>query len=112
MSYEWKISSLDYVVSQDGLSNVVTNLHWICSKKDENGNSGYRYGSHGLSAPDPENFVAWDDLDESTVLSWMTSDMAAKTAEGEQSEVDRVQAAIDAQIAEKANPTHGTGTPW
>lgn len=112
MSYQWKVSSLDYAVSQDDLSNVVTNVHWTCSKEDENGNSGYRYGSHGLSAPNPDNFVAWDDLDESTVLSWMTANMVAQTAEGEQSEVERVQTAVDAQIAEKANPTNGTGVPW
>ena len=112
MSYQWKVAALDYAVSQDGLANVVTNVHWTCSKEDENGNSGYAYGSHGLPAPDPSNFVAWDNLDEFTVLSWMTADMVAQTAEGEESEVDRVQASVDAQIAEKANPTHGSGVPW
>lgn len=112
MSYQWKVAALDYAVSQDGLANVVTTVHWTCSKEDENGNSGYAYGTHGLSAPDPANFTAWDDLDEFTVLSWMTSHMVAQTAEGEESEVDRVQASVDAQIAEKANPTHGTGVPW
>lgn len=112
MSHTWKVAALDYAVSQDGLSNVVTTVHWNCSKEDENGNTGYAYGTHGLSAPDPDNFTAWDDLDEFTVLSWMTSNMAAQTAEGEESEVDRVQASVDAQIAEKANPTNGTGVPW
>ena len=112
MSYEWKVSSLDYAVSQNGLSNVVTNVHWTCFKEDENGNSGYCYSSWSLPEPDPDNFVSWDDLDESTVLSWMTVNMVAQVAEGEQSEVDRVQASIDAQIAEKVNPTQGTGVPW
>ena len=112
MSYQWKVAALDYAVSQDGLSNVVTTVHWTCSKEDENGNTGYSYGSHDLSAPDPDNFTAWNDLDEFTVLSWMTSNMVAQVEEGEESEVDRVQASVDAQIAEKANPTHGTGVPW
>ena len=112
MSYTWKVSSLDYAVSQDGLSNVVTTVHWTCSKEDENGNSGYAYGTHGLPEPDPDNFVEWDALDESTVLSWMTADMASRADEGEETEVDRVQASVDAQIAEQANPTNGTGVPW
>lgn len=112
MAYTWKISAMDYAVSQDGLSNVVTTVHWTCSKEDENGNSGYSYGTHSLPAPAPDNFVDWDNLDEFTVLSWMTADMIAKTPEGDQSEVDRVQNSIDAQIAEKANPTRGTGVPW
>jgi len=105
MSHTWKVAALDYAVSQDGLSNVVTTVHWTCSKEDENGNSGYAYGTHGLPEPDPNSFVAWDALDESTVLSWMTSDMA-------EGEVDSIQASVDAQIAEQANPTHGCGVPW
>jgi hypothetical protein len=101
MSHTWKVAALDYAVSQDGLSNVVTVVHWTCSKED-----------HGLPEPDPSNFTVWDDLDESTVLSWMTANMVAQVEEGEETEVDRVQASVDAQIAEKANPTNGTGVPW
>ena len=112
MSHTWKVVALDYAVSQDGLSNVVTTVHWTCSKEDENGNSGSAYGSHSLPAPDPSSFVEWDSLDEFTVLSWMTADMVANAAEGEETEVDRVQASVDAQIAEQANPTNGTGVPW
>ena len=112
MSHTWKVAALDYAVSQDGLSNVVTTVHWTCSKEDENGNSGSAYGTHSLPAPDASNFTAWDDLDESTVLSWMTADMVATAAEGEETEVDRVQSSVDAQIAEKATPTNGTGVPW
>lgn len=112
MSYQWKVAALDYAVSQDGLSNVVTTVHWTCSKEDENGNTGSAYGTHALSAPDPANFTAWDNLDEFTVLSWMTANMVAQVEEGEESEVDRIQNSVDAQIAEKANPTHGTGVPW
>ncbi len=111
MSYTWKVAALDYAVSQDGLSNVVTTVHWTCSKEDENGNSGSAYGSHVLPEPDPSNFVAWDDLDEFTVLSWMTSDMVAKADEGENPAMV-VEASVDAQIAEQAAPTSGSGVPW
>ena len=111
MSYTWKVAALDYAVSQDGLSNVVTTVHWTCSKEDENGNSGSAYGTHSLPAPDPNNFTAWDNLDEFTVLSWMTADMAAQADDGENPAL-AIEAAIDAQIAEKANPTNGSGLPW
>jgi hypothetical protein len=111
MAFNWKVAALDYAVSQDGLSNVVTTVHWTCSKEDENGNSGYAYGSHGLPEPDPSNFVAWDDLDEFTVLSWMTSDMVAKADEGENPAM-AIEASVDAQIAEQAAPTSGSGVPW
>ena len=111
MSYQWKVAALDYAVSQDGLSNVVTTVHWTCSKEDENGNSGYSYGTHSLPEPDPSNFVEWDNLDEFTVLSWMTADMVAKADEGENPAM-AIEASVDAQIAEKANPTNGSGLPW
>ena len=111
MSHTWKIAALDYEVSQDGLSNVVTTVHWTCSKEDEDGNSGYAYGTHSLPAPDPSNFTSWDDLDEFTVLSWMTADMVAQADEGENPAL-AVEASVDAQIAEQANPTHGCGVPW
>ena len=111
MSHTWKVAALDYAVSQDGLSNVVTTVHWTCSKEDENGNSGYAYGTHGLPEPDPSNFVAWDDLDEFTVLSWMTADMVAKADEGENPAM-AIEASVDAQIAEQAAPTSDTGVPW
>ena len=105
MSYTWKVAALDYAVSQDGLSNVVTNVHWTCFKEDENGNSGYSYGSQGLPAPDPSNFTDWDNLDEYTVITWAVSEMGEEQATA-------VQDGVDAQIAEKANPTHGCGVPW
>ena len=73
MSFTWKVSALDYAVLQDGLSNVVTNVHWRVSKEDENGNSGSSYGTQNLPAPDPSNFTDWDNLDEFTVLSWTTN---------------------------------------
>jgi len=111
MSFTWKVAALDYAVSQDGLSNVVTTVHWTCSKEDENGNSGYAYGTHGLPEPDPSNFVEWDNLDEFTVLSWMTADMTSTADEGEDP-VAAVEASVDAQIAEQAAPTTGTGVPW
>ena len=105
MSYNWTVSALDYAVLQDGLSNVVTTVHWRVSKEDENGNSGYSYGTQGLPAPDPSSFTDWDNLDEFTVLTWATNEM------GEE-QVAAIEASIDAQIAEKANPTSGTGVPW
>ncbi len=111
MAHTWKVAALDYAVSQDGLSNVVTTVHWTCSKEDENGNSGNAYGTHGLPEPDPSNFTAWDNLDEFTVLSWMTADMVAKADEGENPAIT-IEASVDAQIAEQANPTNGTGVPW
>lgn len=111
MSHAWKIESLEYEVLQEGLSNVITIVHWSCSRSDEQGNFGEVCSAYPLPDPDPDNFVQWSDLDESKVLSWMFADMVANSPEGE-SPKENFEAAVDAQIAEKATPTHRTGVPW
>jgi hypothetical protein len=94
---------MDYTVSQDGLSNVVTTVHWRVSKTDGD-DSGSSYGTVGLEAPSG-SFVEWADVTEATAVGW------AKAALGDD-EVAAVEAAIDAQIAELATPTTGTGVSW
>ena len=70
-----------------------------------------RHTLPGEPEPDPSNFVAWDSLDEFTVLSWMTADMTSTADEGNDPIAD-IESSVDAQIAEKAAPTSGTGVPW
>jgi hypothetical protein len=103
MAHTWTVSAMDYTVSQDGLSNVVNTVHWRCSKTDGD-NSGSSYGTVGLEAPSG-SFVEWADVTEVTAVGW------AKAAMGDD-KVAATEAAIDAQIAELATPTSGTGISW
>ena len=101
--FNWTVSAMDYTVSQDGHTNVVNTVHWRVSKTDGD-NSGSSYGTVGLEAPSGE-FVEWADITEATAVGW------AKAALGDE-QVTATEAAIDAQIAEQANPTSGTGVSW
>jgi len=101
--FNWTVSAMDYTVSQDGHTNVVNTVHWRVSKTDED-HSGSSYGTVGLEAPSG-TFVEWDDITEATAVGW------AKAALGDD-QVAAIEAAIDAQIAEKATPTRGTGVSW
>ena len=103
MAHTWTISAMDYDVSSGGKTNVVTQLHWRCTKTD-GGHTGSSYGSVGLEAPG-ETFVEWADITEATAVGW------AKSALGDD-QVAATESAIDAQIAEKATPTTGTGVSW
>ncbi len=103
MAHTWTISTMDYDVTQGDKSNVVTCIHWRCSKIDGD-HSGSSYGTVGLEAPSG-TFVEWADITEATAIGW------AKAAIGTD-EVTAIEAGIDAQIAEKATPTTGAGTPW
>ena len=101
--FNWTVSAMDYTVSQDGHTNVVNTVHWRVSKEDGD-NSGSSYGTVGLEAPSG-TFVEWDDITEATAVGW------AKAALGDE-QVSSIEAGIDAQIAEQANPTSGTGVSW
>ena len=101
--FNWTVSAMDYTVSQDGHTNVVNTVHWRVSKEDGD-HSGSSYGTVGLEAPG-ESFVEWDDITETTAVGW------AKAALGDE-QVSSIEAAIDAQIAEQATPTSGTGVSW
>ena len=103
MAHTWTVATMDYDVTQGDNSNVVTSVHWRCSKTDGD-HSGSSYGVVGLEAPSG-TFVEWSDITEATAIGW------AKDALGTD-EVTAIEAAIDAQIAEKATPTTGTGVSW
>lgn len=103
MAHTWTVLTMDYDVSSGGKTNVVTSVHWRCSKTDGD-HTGESYGSVGIGAPG-ETFVEWADITEATAIGW------AKTAIGTD-EVTAIEAAIDAEIAEKATPTTGTGVSW
>ena len=103
MAHTWTVGAMDYTVSQDGKTNVVNTIHWRCSKTVGE-NSGSSYGTVGLEAPSG-SFVEWADVTEATAVGW------AKAALGDD-EVAAVEAAIDAEIAELATPTTGTGVSW
>tara|TARA_B100000424_G_scaffold271350_1_gene273712 strand:+ start:1761 stop:2081 length:321 start_codon:yes stop_codon:yes gene_type:complete len=103
MAHAWTVGGMDYDVSSGGKTNVVTTVHWRCSKTDGD-HSGSSYGSVGLAAPSG-SFVEWADITEATAVGW------AKAALGAD-EVTGIEAGVDAQIAEEANPTTGEGVPW
>ena len=103
MAHTWTVATMDYDATQGDKSNVVTCVHWRCSKTDGD-HSGSSYGTVGLEAPSG-TFVEWNDITEATAIGW------AKDALGTD-EVTAIEAAIDAQIAEKAAPTRGAGISW
>ena len=112
ISYTWDVKNVDtypsHTDSQDPAnteSDVVYNVHWRLSGEDDANNdadgnpqSGSVYGSVGLDVSDLGDFTAFADLTVSDVQAWVEAAIGA----------DQVQAykdGIDAQIAEKINPS-------
>jgi|TARA_R110002095_G_scaffold207809_1_gene193099 hypothetical protein len=105
MAATWKINQLDYTVSLDSKTNVVTNIHWDCNDTDADGNQGRTYGSTGIPTDDLSGFIAYSDITEANAIAWL------KDALGEDGVSDQ-EAAVAAQIAVLKTPVDGSGKPW
>ncbi|MBP52733.1 MAG: hypothetical protein CMI27_06265 [Opitutae bacterium] len=107
-TFTYLISQTDFVLSQDGLTNVINNLHWRCDAAETSGGKDYAagsYGTQGLAAPDPSSFTAYDSVTEADCIAWLKAAMGDDAVAALEA---GLQSSIDAQIT----PTEGTGTPW
>ena len=105
MAATWSIVQLDYDVSLDSKTNVVTNIHWDCTDTDADGNHGRTYGSTGIPTDDLSDFTAYDDITEANAIAWL------KSALGEDGVSDQ-EDSVAAQIAVLKTPVNGSGKPW
>jgi hypothetical protein len=96
MAATWSIAQLDYTVSLDSKTNVVTNAHW---------NTGRTYGSTGIPTDDLSGFIAYGDITEADAIAWV------KAALGDDG-VSEQEDAVAAQIAVLQTPVSGSGKPW
>ena len=114
-AYTWNIVAIDYEIV-DG-KNVPTVMHWTCSGEDAEGNTGYSYGAWSVTASQRSG-VEWDSITKDEAINWLLTDLSATTRDvdeegvSSESQKDTIEASIEAQVAEKANPTRGTGLPW
>jgi len=93
-TYHWYIDSVDCHVNKDGLENVIYQIHYRYIAKDENDNTAFHVGIHDVSDPDPENFVAFEDLRAADVISWLESDL----------DIVPMQNNLDQQVDRIVNP--------
>ncbi|HAG31356.1 MAG TPA: hypothetical protein DCL39_17990 [Alteromonas macleodii] len=107
-TFTYSISQTDIVLSQDGLTNVINNLHWRCDAAETNGGKEYAagsYGSQGLAAPDPSSFTAYDSVSMADCIAWLKSEMGDDA-------VTALEAGLQANIDAQITPTTGAGVPW
>jgi hypothetical protein len=103
----WTISQTDYVLSEDGLTNVINNLHWRCDAAETNSGKDYTAGAYGTQSvtADPDNFIEYSKVTEADCIAWL------KAAMGEDA-VTALEAQLQGQIDLEITPTNSSGTPW
>ena len=114
-TYTWDIVAIDYEIV-DG-QNVPTVMHWTCTGEDAEGNTGYAYGTEAVTSSQRAG-VNWDDITKQEAIDWLLADLSVTTMDVDEegvpteSQKEQIEANIDRQIAEKVNPTSGSGLPW
>lgn len=74
ITYQWNISELECIVAHNGLSNVVSNVHWRLDGTDEAGHTSGVYGVTSLESPsDPDRFTAYEGLTKDQVIDWVVA---------------------------------------
>jgi len=109
ITYKWIFSAFDCKISENGMQNVVTNVHWRYQGTNVNDITQVPkayielYGTQAVPEPTPEAFIPYPDLDEQQVIGWMEEAM----------DVEEMQTNIANQIDAIENPTNITlPAPW
>jgi hypothetical protein len=98
ITFNWVISTLDCVVSKDGLSNVVETIHWRYKGTNQNGTTSELYGAQLVGDPNPDEFTPYEDLTVVIISQWLESIL----------DIEKMQKNIEDQINQLENPTHIT----
>ena len=114
VTFNWTISAVERTVSQESLENVIKTVHWRYRGTDENDVTAETYGATAIGDPNPVDFTPFDEVTESDVIGWLEDIMsiAPEVVEGEEaqpSQLEAIQANIEAQIDLLVAPTTITG---
>ena len=106
IEYKWDFPSLEVTYSVGDLTNVVTAVHWRLTAT-EGQHSASTYGSAGVGAPTPEEFISYEDLTEEEIIGWVTNALGGEVY------VQALKDNLDIQIATQKAPVSGSmSPPW
>jgi hypothetical protein len=110
INYTWSIRNCDVYPSKNSKSNVVWNVNWRLTGKDDANNDSDGNpqtadvsGNQVLDTSDLSSFINWSDLKESDVAGWVESALTSD-------QLARHKADINGKIAEKISPKSVTKT--
>ena len=106
-TYTWKVANMERETASGKVFTVHYTVNALSEQVDPNSESGgfYSAGAYGSLGFDGDVTVEFEDLDEETVVGWVKEQFGAE-------KVTEIEAALQAQIDEKAAPTKAAGVPW
>lgn len=112
ITYNWDIVQMDCAPSENGLSKVIKTVHWQveASEGDLNARS---YGAVGLSSPNPDSFIAFDELDKGQAITWLKAALDASMPDQEKTCCEIIEAGLALDIENQKNPPIvSPALPW
>lgn len=105
INYTWTFSSVDAYPDVDGLTNVISTVHWRLLGED----SGYTAEVYGAISLDPvedsESFIPFESLTPELLQEWVEQKMG--------DDLDNYKTSISGQIdARKNPPVVSPPLPW
>ena len=102
MAVVWSVTNLEYTNDSDKGGG-----HAAWSATDTDGDYSGTVSGMESYTPDPSDsgFVAYDDLDEATVVAWVKSTLGSD-------EVSAVEAKATAKLTEAKTPSTAWGLAW
>ena len=105
ISYAWDCKKCETYPSKSGKSNVVHNVHWRLTAKDDtnkdsdgNNHTSSCYGTQSLDTSDLSSFKNWSSLTSSDVQAWVEAALGSD-------KVTKMKTGLSEDIAEKVSPT-------
>jgi len=71
INYNFKIESLECLINDNGLTNVIQNVHWRYIGTSKLGNSNNMYSVETLPIPNPDDFLPIAELTNEIVITWL-----------------------------------------
>lgn len=102
-NYSWEIRTLDTIPDKDGLSRVIIGVQWSLKGEIDgvkHSVEGYDY----LSSPDSNSFVAYKELTEENVISWIETTLGTK--------LNDIKRNIEIEILRKQGKIVNLPKPW
>ena len=96
-TYNWVVNQLDTKSKEDGLTDVVSVVHWTRTAEQYVGAEPINvssYGTMGCTTPSETDFTAYPDLTFEQVCSWLDAGL----------DVTAIDLGLDGQIENIINP--------
>ena len=100
ITYDWNCKTVDVVLQQEGLTDVVYNVHWIVTGTSDT-YSSTSIGTQTVTLDESTPFIPFADLTNDIVVGW------TKAAMGEE-QVASIESGIADAIEKEINPVTAT----